>query len=693
MGNGRRLLNVILLYVTLLLWGASFLFAQDETKIALIEGADRWELEQMASLRGLAVSGVSDDALRERLLNADGLVVPAATDDSQEETKKESYTLHVLHANHMRKNSTNSLVTLLGSVSSSFLLSGDSKERVLASDKMLVDLGNTLLSGMGNVTYQDTSDNAAVQKMEGDVITLDWKDSSLSINEGTTETQRKNSDDEEVSFYTTGENITYATKEGGIYFNKGYITNNRQHAYSSITAQKLAMMDNGDMVMQNAYLSIGRVPLLWVPFFFFPGSRMVGNPAIGQESERGWFVNTTFGVYGSDPAITSSSSSSFTRLLETDDPKTVKIKDGPIYRKLKEGEELSPLEQWAKESESYMSILADSYQNSGLAVGVQTENNFWSKKLSIDFDGSLAMTPDGTEEIASYSSYPKTRYFMENSVDLSMDAVKLSLSLPLYSDPLVKRTYANRFTSFSLDHLAGAEWPTDYTSDVTGYTWKANLSFSLPSSWKSGLLDTLTISSAQASAVYTWLSKNSIYAYRLSSVTVPSFTATMGGTLFSFGKKQDTTASAVGQAKDKTGDESYRDRLLSGAYRPKNAENASNTTSERYIRLSYTLSENFTQSAKSVSNVFDWDETHYLYSLSKGSLVLDTVADPNLLTLKETLTPSFTYTEDQSKTSWKTVNFNVVSNTMASIPVLGMTYTLTDKLYSYSETTTTSGVT
>lgn len=205
---------------------------------------------------------------------------------------------------------------------------------------------------------------------------------------------------------------------------------------------------------------------------------------------------------------------------------------------------------------------------------------------------------------------------MENSVDLSMDAVKLSLSLPLYSDPLVKRTYANRFTSFSLDHLAGAEWPTDYTSDVTGYTWKANLSFSLPSSWKSGLLDTLTISSAQASAVYTWLSKTvstHTGSRRLPYQVLPP----QWGDAFQFREKQDTTASAVGQAKDKTGDESYRNRLLSGAYRPENAENASIATSERYIRLSYTLSENFTQSAKSVSNVFDWDETHYLYSLSK----------------------------------------------------------------------------
>jgi len=689
-------LKVLFLSIILVI-GGIVVFASDETQIQLISNAQRWELEQMASLRGLSVKGVSDELLRKRLLQFEGLPDTVEPQESGSgEKRKDSYTLKVLQAWHLEKNGENSLVTLLGSVSASFLLNNEPNERILSSNKMLIDVDNTLLSAMGGVTYRDASDKAAVQEMEGDVITLDWNNSSLSINEGMTRTKRKNSDDEEIEFFTTGGNITYDTKQGGIYFTDGYITNNRENAYSSITAQKLAMMDNGDMVMKNAYLSLGRIPILWVPYFLFPGSRMIGNPAIGQESERGWFVNTTFELYGSDPAITSSSTSSFTRLLETDDTETVKIKDGPTYRKLKDGEELSPVEKWAKESGSFMSILGDSYQNGGLSMGVVTQNNLWGKKLSIIADGRLAATADGSDSITTSSKYPKTRYMVEDTLKYTSEFANMTIQMPLYSDPKVKRTYANRFTSFSIDHLMGAEWPTDYTSDVTSYTWKANLSLSLPSAWKSKLLDTLSVSSAQASAAYSWLFKDSTYAYRLSSVTVPDVTATMGGTIFDFSgeTKADEQKKKTEEQVDSTAQrDEYADAMLKDAYRANTASSAGLSEKRRFAKLTYSLSEKLNQTAKSVSNTFNWDATHYLYSLLKGNMVLDTVADPLFFTLKETISPSYTYTEDMTKDTWKTRDFNIISATVASVPLLGLTYSLTEKMYSYTESTTTSAVT
>jgi hypothetical protein len=690
--------------VALLFPGAHFVSAKSATAAALITTADRRELEAMASLRGLAVAGVSDEDLRSRLLLAEGLDASSVSQTTTEEDEeKESYTLHVLKADRMRKDGSTSLVTLLGSVSASFLLQGQESERLLSANKMVVDLDNSMLSAMGGVTYQDADKNAAVQSMKGEMITLDWNLSSLSVNEGTTQTNRKNSEDEEITFFTTGNNITYDTSQGGISFDHGYITNNQEHAYSSITAEKLVMMDNGDMVMQNAYLSLGRIPIIWVPYFFFPGSRMLGNPAIGQESERGWFVNTTFGIYGSDPSITSASSSSFTRLLETDDPDAARILDGPVYRTLRQGESLSPLQQWAKDTGSYLSLLADSYENSGLSVGVVTSNTLWNKKLTITGDGRLAVTEDGAESLTTSSSYPKTRYLLDSSLKFSASGLNLTLSLPLYSDPSVKRTYANRFTGFSLDHLAGATWPTDYTSDITSYTWKANLSFTLPEAKKTKLLDSLSISAAQASAVFTWRSLDSQYAYRVSSVTLPSFTASMGGTLFSTVKtpdsKKETTppeqeqepSPAEKPASEETADVTLQN-LLKTAFRP-TVSTRSTTTGTRYAKLTYSLNEQFTQSASSVSNQFDWDATHYLYSLTRGSLTFDSVVDPLLLTFTQTFTPSFTYTVDKSRETYRTLSFRVVSSTVSTIPVLGLTYSLTQQLYNYTESTTTDEVT
>jgi len=322
METHRLVLSKFLLFLCILAISAGNLYSASLTAWKIKE-ATHDELVGMAALRGIEIDGVEDETLRTLLYEMEKESPP-----TEEEVAERAYTLKVQQAQYLMKDSGNSLVTLLGSVKASFLLAGQTDEKQLSSNKMLVDVSGTQVSAMGNVVYEDKAKDAAVQKMEGEIITLDWKSENLTVTKGMTETKRKNSDDKEISFYTTGDEIAYHTKEGGIFFTGGFITNNKENAYSSITAGKIAMMDNGDMMMQNAYLSIGRVPVLWVPYLLFPGSRMFGNPAIGYESERGWFVNSSIDVFGSYPAVSSSSSSSFSRLLESDDGKGVRILDG-----------------------------------------------------------------------------------------------------------------------------------------------------------------------------------------------------------------------------------------------------------------------------------------------------------------------------------------------------------------------------
>ena len=704
MRKTERFLYKIIVIGALLFCGCFSLFAQKNLESFLISTADRDELEKMASLRGLSTTQVTDDELRDRLYLFDGLKRAEDTRNSDEAGKPE-YTLNVLQSQWMqKKGKEKSLVSLLGSVKVSFLLKEDSKERKLSADKMLVDLDSTILSAMGSVSYHDDAPQAAVQQMEGDIITLDWHDSSLRVSNGTTKTERKNKDDESVTFYTTGDQITYNTREGGIFFDKGYITNNYQNAYSSITAKKLAMMDNGDMIISNAYLSIGRVPVFWVPFFLFPGSTMVGNPAIGQESERGWFVNTSFELYGTYPSIASSSNqSSFTRLMQADSDKE-RIPDGATYRKLKEGESLSFFQQWAKSSGSYMTLLADSYQNTGLSVGLATVNNLWSKELSVSADGKFAVSPSGSSTLSSYSSYPKTRYYLDSSLVLDTENIDLKFTFPLYSDPKVKRAFGNRFTAFSLDSLFGAEWPTDFSSDITSYTWSASGSFTLPKAWKTGFLDTFIVSTAKASAVYNWNMPTSMteYGYHLYSVVIPELTAKIGGTLFdstTINKKKDTSTDKEEKKYNDsqaelsslltTTNDDFVNKMLADAYRSK-TESETKNEKGGYAKLYYTVDEKLSQSAKSVSNIFSWDSTHYLYNLTKAALTFDSVLDPDFFTFKQSVVPQYSYTEDKTKTIYKIKQFTVSANTYASVPLLGLSYSLSEKLYSYTESTTTS---
>jgi hypothetical protein len=146
-------------------------------------------------------------------------------------------------------------------------------------------------------------------------------------------------------------------------------------------------------------------------------------------------------------------------------------------------------------------------------------------------DGRLAVTEDGAESLTPSSSYPKTRYLLDSSLKFSASGLNLTLSLPLYSDPSVKRTYANRFTGFSLDHLAGATGRRT-TPATSPAILEGEPELHASRSEETKLLDSLSISAAQASAVFTWRSLDSQYAYRVSSVTLP-FHRVHGGTLFS----------------------------------------------------------------------------------------------------------------------------------------------------------------
>ncbi len=695
MGNPKRhrfvALSIGALFLECLALGASPLSRM------LVESANRYELEKMAALRGIAVYNVDDAILRERLLPStdDPETIPSL--QSQEKEEK-SYKMTILRAQSMQKVPDGSLVTLMGNVGALIQLSQNEKEKQLAANKVIVDPSHSLFSAMGEVEYTDLDPDAPVGKMEGDIITYDWGNALLKISGGTTKTDRKNSDDEDVAFYTTGEEITYDTSRGIIFFKNGYITNNPDGAYSSITAKKLAVMDSGDMFMENAYLSIGRIPVLWLPFFLFPGGRMVGNPAIGFESERGWFVNFSFELYGSYPALEEGSSSSFTRLLESDDGST-KVLDGPLYRSLGKGEELKGIQKWAQQSESYMVLLADSYQLSGLVGGVVTENNLWNKSLSLKFDGRVATTQSGSDEITYYGSYPKTRYLLENEVSLKTSFVNLSLTMPLYSDPKVKRSYTNRFTRFSLDHLWGAEWPTNFTSEVTSYEWKLSGSLKLPSSWSNQFVQTLSLSSLEAAATYKWQKgEEDGYGYALSNLTLPSLKATVSGTLLSLSENKQKASATKTELEKQEEEEAIKEEsevtldplvnvMIESAFRSLSPESSSYSSKPRSLSVTYSLNESLTQTGASKNSTFDWDETQYRYNETKGSLLLSSVADPNWFTFSEELDPSYTITYDATKTNRKTRAFTLSSTTQSSIPIIGLSYKLTQKLYTFTETT------
>ena len=65
-----------------------------------------------------------------------------------------------------------------------------------------------------------------------------------------------------------------------------------------IRATKVWILAPGEWAIQNAVLFVGRVPMLYLPVFFWPGDRVVFNPALGYRVREGTYVQTTTYLIG-----------------------------------------------------------------------------------------------------------------------------------------------------------------------------------------------------------------------------------------------------------------------------------------------------------------------------------------------------------------------------------------------------------
>ncbi|CAI8045135.1 hypothetical protein GBAR_LOCUS24977 [Geodia barretti] len=65
-----------------------------------------------------------------------------------------------------------------------------------------------------------------------------------------------------------------------------------------IEAERLWILAPEEWAVRNAFLHIGEVPVLYLPYFLRPGGRLLFHPAIGQRSRAGTYLQTTTYLIG-----------------------------------------------------------------------------------------------------------------------------------------------------------------------------------------------------------------------------------------------------------------------------------------------------------------------------------------------------------------------------------------------------------
>lgn len=663
-----------LLAVVIIAFAVLPLHASDEL-VYFIQNADDATIAGMASVRGLDASLPAGE-LRRQLLQSEDLESAVVDLTAQGEG---DYSLQIINADSMDI-SQDGLVNLSGNVEIGFTLASDEAGKTLRAQHMLLDPASGRLTAYGGVQYSDSQEGSGLENISADIVTYLYESGDLLVSGGTTSTERTTNESETVTFYTTGELLNYRSADGGLFFSDGYLTSDPDRAYSSITAGTLALLDGGDMFMTNAYLSIGRVPLLYLPFFFYPGSRLSINPAFGFSSSRGMFLSTTTEVFGSYPGFSTADESSFSSILRPSSDASM-VSNGLYYE---EGEPSGGLQGWAADTESYLALFADVYQHSGFMLGFDTSLRPLSS-LTLSSQSSVVLSPSTSYFDGNW------RWYTVNRLSYTSSSGSLSLSLPLYSDPYVLREYGNRLTSLSIDALFGASqtFPSTVSNTVNSYNAQLSGSFSLPGTHTNDYVSSLRLSSIRANASFDWNSTQQKYI--ISDITLPSLNFSMSGSLF----RLSSSASSSAKTQEDTVTVSdyfvLSDPMLYDLYVLEPRRQGMSANTEYSFSLSYTLTQR-------LSNTFELDQDTlkpYDQEFTSDSSVrfdIDTVL-ASWFTMTQSFTPSLSYDYDESNDEQKESGFSMLSTTRASLPFIGLSYEFSAYLYSWNRIEDLSGST
>ena len=285
-----------------------------------------------------------------------------------------------------------------------------------------------------------------------------------------------------------------------------------------IDASRTWLLPGGEFAFLNALLYVGPVPVLYFPAFYYPKDELIFNPVFGSRQREGKFVQTTLYLKGRKPLNSSNSSSSSTSASsnKNEDSSTEEslkavynfMKPTELKEQERQGLMLHNLDESYKgDTSTYIKLLADWYTNLGGMVGLDgklrpskdyiTNLNF---NLLFGFSNTVFLNQ------ADYSSLSKsglTYYDKSNFLGLKLPfryganldftlskPFKLSVSLPIYSDPYFNSDFKSReesmeWISYLIDLSNDSQNQNTNSSNasVTSLQWKLNASYSpkLPS--------------------------------------------------------------------------------------------------------------------------------------------------------------------------------------------------------------------
>lgn len=309
--------------------------------------------------------------------------------------------------------------------------------------------------------------------------------------------------------------------DGTIAFKSGDLTFcDDDDPHWKIRATRIWLLPGGEFAFLNAVLFVGRVPLMWLPAFYYPKDELLFNPTFGYKARTGYFFNTTTYIYGRKAKRETSSSDDskidFFSLMNTNTLKKQR-REGLVLHNLNEN--------YSGDTEHYAKIMADYYANLGVMAGFDANLSPGDSLTSLLLNAQVGFSNTVFKSGGAYFPYNKNGDVVRDEANfMSFEApfrfqgnismtfarpFSLTLKLPVYSDPYFVYDFADR--TETMDWISYAmnggssddDDDDDVTESPTSFTWSLDGSYSVPiSDSLKPYLNSVSISSVSSSVVY-----------------------------------------------------------------------------------------------------------------------------------------------------------------------------------------------
>ena len=284
-----------------------------------------------------------------------------------------------------------------------------------------------------------------------------------------------------------------------------------------IRASRIWLLPGNEFAFFNALLYIGQIPVLYLPFFYYPKDEMIFNPAFGYDGRKGYYMQNTYYIIGRKGLANNSGEDSIFDFMKTTS----------LKKQVREGLFLHNLEENDTESDKYLKVMADWYTSLGGMAAIQGKlkpNKYITDlefSTAIGFSRSLKYlsTQNGTSYVPFFDSemiWDKSylfgkeipfRYELDFKMNFSHTLGNLSLSLPFYSDAYFHSDFISE-RSESMDwinylmNLSNESDDASTSSETSSYTWALNGSFKPPVKNLSPYISSLSLSSITSSMTF-----------------------------------------------------------------------------------------------------------------------------------------------------------------------------------------------